>query len=235
MTERKPLKFGVPYRSRTGVAAVKGRTNANGINRLQTELDYSCPMKRAARVLPTPEAALTKSTCLEAEMAAGHSTRLLDVSTPAHPNTFTLVDACDFEFLSQWKWGVNSEGYVIRVVTIAGKTHTRRMHRIIADAPDGVMVDHANRDKLDNRRSNLRYASTAENVRNRNPSANRKYKGVYKTARGSWEAKIRVEGRLIYLGSFPTDLHAALAYDMAAREHFGAFARPNFSDRAQGM
>lgn len=108
-------------------------------------------------------------------MAAADDTRLIDVSTPRNPNQFAIVDACDYEFLRQWVWRVNSEGYVIRTVNIDGKSYQRRIHRIIADAPDGVMVDHINGNKLDNRRCNLRYANTQQNSLNRRSSDRRRY------------------------------------------------------------
>ncbi len=112
----------------------------------------------------------------------------------------------------------------------------RLMHREIMDAGKGVIIDHINGNGLDNRKSNLRVCTHAENIRNQRRSAlNRSgYKGV--TVQGKrYSARIRVEGRQRHLGIFDTAVEAALAYDNAARRHFGEFASPNFADEAAGQ
>jgi len=92
-------------------------------------------------------------------------------------------------------------------------------------------VDHINGFGLDNRRSNLRasdYATNATNqrIRKNNTSG---YKGVARNGRG-WRALIQKDGHKTHLGTFATPELAALAYDQAAIELFGEFARPNFPD-----
>jgi len=131
-----------------------------------------------------------------------------------------IVDACDYEFLNQWIWRKSSEGYAIRTIKIDGKQHVRRMHRIVADAPDTVPVDHKNRNRLDNRRENLRHSNSKQNAINRSPTKGRKYRGVYK--RGNrFDARINVNGKLLHLGTFATDTEAAKAFDQAAIKHRG--------------
>jgi len=105
------------------------------------------------------------------------------------------------------------------------------MHRLIMDAPDGTDVDHRNMDRVDNRRSNLRLATRAENLRNQGLSRNNTsgFKGVSRLD-GKWRAEIRVKWKLIYLGLFDDKVEAARAYDTAAKEHFGEFARLNFPE-----
>src|SRR6185369_1147212 len=106
----------------------------------------------------------------------------------------------------------------------------RYLHRIIADAKPGQIVDHINGDTLDNRRSNLRLCTTAENNRNtrgKNPKSG--FKGVYpQFGTNTWQAKITVAGKVLCLGTFKEKEDAAKCYDLAAREHFGEFARTNF-------
>lgn len=99
------------------------------------------------------------------------------------------------------------------------------MHREIVDAPE---VDHRNGDRVDNRRANLRAATHLQNCQNARPKGQSRFKGVSRY-RERWHARIKVPGRRIDLGSFHDEESAARAYDVAAREHFGEFARLNFS------
>jgi HNH endonuclease/AP2 domain len=90
-------------------------------------------------------------------------------------------------------------------------------------------VDHRNGDGLDNRRQNLRPATNEENGRNRRLHRNNRsgFRGVA-WVRGRWQARISHEGRMRYLGRYPDPVSAARAYDEAARELRGEFARLNF-------
>jgi hypothetical protein len=111
------------------------------------------------------------------------------------------------------------------------------MHRVIMNAPAGVQVDHANGDRLDNRRSNLRLCDQTLNNANRRagkPSRSG-FRGVYfdnnSAAHPSpWLAEIQVRRVRIRLGHHATPEIAARAYDRAARDAFGLFARLNFPD-----
>ena len=106
------------------------------------------------------------------------------------------------------------------------------MHREILKAPDGIYVDHINRNGLDNRKANLRLATRQQNARN-TPKTRRtthsKYTGVSLRARhGKWCATIFANGRNTHLGHFDNQLDAAKAYDKAAKKHYGEFAVLNF-------
>jgi hypothetical protein len=100
------------------------------------------------------------------------------------------------------------------------------------DAPDGVQVDHINRNTLDNRRSNLRLCTASQNRYNQKPRKDSVtgFKGVSfhpdKKVK-QWQAKIIVEGRKISLKYHATAEEAALAYNRAAVIHHGEFARLN--------
>ena len=109
-----------------------------------------------------------------------------------------------------------------------------RLHRFLINAPREHMVDHINGDKLDNRRENLRLASSSQNQANRkNVRGLSPFKGVTwqrRTGggdRGYWKAQLVVDGKVIYLGSHRTDLECAKAYNKAALEHFGEYASLN--------
>lgn len=98
----------------------------------------------------------------------------------------------------------------------------------------GVEVDHINGNGLDCRRSNLRLASRTENMRNMKlPKHNTSgFKGVSWLPSGRWRAAIRSNRKTMHLGVFENIEEAAHAYDSAARELFGEFARLNFPDGA---
>lgn len=109
-----------------------------------------------------------------------------------------------------------------------GGPTTLRMHRFLTG---WQMVDHINGDGLDNRRSNLREATSAQNNANAQMNYNNTagYKGVSRVKRSpNWRACIRISGKTRHLGMFPTAEDAARAYDAAARIVHGEFARLNF-------
>lgn len=80
---------------------------------------------------------------------------------------FSVVDEQDYERVSKYKWCLSS-GYAFGWVPF-GENNARRMNmaRFILNAPFDKVVDHINGDKLDNRRSNLRIVSQAENLRHK--------------------------------------------------------------------
>ena len=142
-----------------------------------------------------------------------------------------LVDDADYERVSRHKWYSDKKA---RTEYAQGKmkgNKTIRMHRLILDVPRGTEVDHINGDGLDNRRSNLRLCSRAENTRNRRKikGTSSKFKGVYwyKNAK-KWSASIMSNDKTIYLGFFTDENLAAKAYDKKAKELFGKFAKLNF-------
>tara|TARA_R110000765_G_scaffold49675_2_gene101066 strand:+ start:369 stop:986 length:618 start_codon:yes stop_codon:yes gene_type:complete len=100
--------------------------------------------------------------------------------------------------------------------------------------PEGFLVDHINGDKQDNRRSNLRLATRADNEANKKkrrtqaggqPSS--QWKGVTEVKDGrkkKWRATLTFEKKNIALGYFHDELDAAYAYNVAALEYYGEFA-----------
>lgn len=140
-----------------------------------------------------------------------------------------LVDDGDFDWLNQYRWHAHKSRvawYAERVITIApGKTRVIKMHQLIA----GKGVDHRDGNGLNNRRDNLRPATEHQNRGNQGllHSNSSGFKGVDRDRR-SWRARITIDGKRRHLGNFDTATEAALAYDAAAREVFGEFARPNF-------
>jgi hypothetical protein len=134
-----------------------------------------------------------------------------------------------FESLNQWKWHYH-HGYAVRNVYAKKKYKTIFMHREILMPPEGMECDHINGDTLDNQDENLRPCTHAQNMGNKGAYTNNtnQYKGVYKRKnKNYWEAQIRVSGKKVYIGLFYNAIEAARAYNKAARELFGDFARLN--------
>lgn len=103
------------------------------------------------------------------------------------------------------------------------------MHRIIAGAPVGLQVDHINRNRLDNRRCNLRLTDQVGNARNCGPNRRsaQPYKGIRRVGR-RWGATLKCEGVPCCISPFDTAEEAAVAYDLLAIALFGEFAGTNF-------
>lgn len=153
---------------------------------------------------------------------------------PLSRGLVAIVDDADHDAVSaQGSWYADpSRGtfYARRNVWLDGRRCVGvKMHRFLTGWD---LVDHINGDGLDNRRVNLRAATPRENARNRRVRSDSLsgFKGVRRLSSGTWIARIEVGGRRVSLGSFDTAESAALAYDAAAVEHFGEFARVNFPD-----
>ena len=93
--------------------------------------------------------------------------------------------------------------------------------------PDGMQIDHINGLCADNRLINLRLATPAQNQANRrNQTDHAAPKGVRLHKCGKWEARVRTNGRSLYLGLHATAAEAKAAYDTAHVANKGEFARP---------
>lgn len=144
----------------------------------------------------------------------------------------TLIDADDWPRLSERRWSVtrfrNGVAYAIHRIRRPSYKEVR-MHREIAGHTAGELVDHANRDGLDNRRANLRPANKSLNRINaaKQSRSRSRYKGVTPRPDGGCIARIRKDGQIVFLGRFLSEIEAAAAYNRAAVELFGEFARIN--------
>ena len=114
---------------------------------------------------------------------------------------FALIDAEDVPKIIGYSWGVTDKGYARRSTVIDGKTKNIRMHHAILQPPKGMVIDHINHDKLDNRKCNLRAVTAIQNNHNRKRGLRYYYydksKNVYKV----------VKNRKHY-GSFKTEAEA---------------------------
>lgn len=103
------------------------------------------------------------------------------------------------------------------------------LHRLIAGAGPGQIVDHVNGDTLDCRRSNLRLCDRSESNTNRKARCDSRapYKGITETPSGRWLAQIMKAKQYRRIGLFDTAQEAAAAYDAAAVDLHGEFAKTN--------
>jgi hypothetical protein len=136
------------------------------------------------------------------------------------------VDAADFEWLNRWTWHL-CNGYAMRREN--GKAIF--LHHEIMRAPKGMVIDHKNRNKLDNTRANLHPCTRRENALNRSKKrgSSSRFWGVgYRKTVGKWWAEVPRGRNPIFLGYFAEETEAARAHDRAAVEYFGECARLNF-------
>lgn len=156
---------------------------------------------------------------------------------PSNSGRFAIIDEDDAHIVDPYRWCCDSLGYFRRKRRAGeGKGFSSvLMHREILNAPAGVDVDHINGDPSDNRRANLRVATRSQNRVNTGLQSNNTsgYKGVsWRVKHQKWQAAIsRIEPRgMRFLGHFDSAIEAARAYDAAAIELYGEFARLNFPD-----
>lgn len=160
----------------------------------------------------------------------------MTIQIPLSRGKVAIVDDIDAD-LSGYKWfylpSANG-GYATRARYSQGKASYVHMHRVILERKigrplnKGEQTDHRNLDGLDNQRSNLRPSTPTQNGRNKSPYRNStsRFKGVGPIDK-RWRARIKVDGKLIHLGVFGSEVEAAQAYNAAALLHFGEFANLN--------
>lgn len=151
---------------------------------------------------------------------------------PLTQGFFAIIDEADVILVSSRLWSTrrgNSTSYAQAANRSAdGKWRPIKLHRFLWAAwgmGPAKEIDHKNRNGLDCRRSNLRAATRSQNEANKTGLAGRVLpKGVRRNRR-KWEARLKKNGKQIYLGNFSTIEEAAQAYARGAAEHFGEFAR----------
>lgn len=146
-----------------------------------------------------------------------------------------IIDDQDGD-LAEQRWHITAGG------RYAANGRHEYLHMVVArrmfgTIPDGLEVDHASGNKLDCRRTNIRLGTRSQNNANA-PARRDGYKGVCYVKRrarcglSAWAARIKVDGTEEHLGYHETEVEAAGAYDEAALEHYGEFARLNFPEAA---
>ena len=150
-----------------------------------------------------------------------------DVHVPlTNSERVAIIDAEDSELVLKYNWHLQRK-YAAAWIPELGRT--LRLHQLLLPTLD--RIDHIDGDQLNCRRINLREATHTQNMQNRKVSCLNKsgFKGVYwHKGDARWHAQIHANGRRYRLGAFNTAEAAAYAYDRAAQELHGSFARLNF-------
>ena len=141
-----------------------------------------------------------------------------------------LIDRRDLKNIDLSLLRINIDGYAV----IGDKL----LHRIIMNPPADMQIDHKNKNTLDNRRSNLRICTHAENQWNRGKTKTNScgYKGVSKDKRRKskkYRARITANKQTSYLGSFDDAREAGTVYRKAVKEYHGKFGRDKDPEKKQ--
>ena len=137
-----------------------------------------------------------------------------------------LVSKSTYLKIIDLKWYLNSNGYPATYKFGRAKS----LHKFLFKKLEkGLVVDHINRDRLDNRLENLRIITQKENSYNRNKNSNSKntYKGVKKSGK-TFTACVNKDGKKYEITNIGDEKEAAKIYDAMAEELFGEFAGKNF-------
>lgn len=144
---------------------------------------------------------------------------------------FAQVDDSDYLWLNQWKWYAQNTKTGFYAVRKDSQGCCILMNRLILGLTDkSIKGEHIDRNSLNNQRNNLRSATHAQNMSNRRvlTKTSSKYLGVrWFTRDKKWYAGITKDNKGIHLGSFDTEIEAALAYNNAAKKLHGEFANLN--------
>jgi len=150
------------------------------------------------------------------------------IEFPLTKGFITKIDREDLEGISKFKWQSQrtSKNFVYAGASIKqedGNWKRISLHRFILNVPKNSVIDHINGDQLDNRKANLRICGQSLNRLNSIGSGKSKYKGVQLRDRLTpWRASIKLSnGKYKHLGSYKTEIEAALAYNKAAKIEYG--------------
>lgn len=131
-----------------------------------------------------------------------------------------ILDNDIYNSIKKTGWYIDSYGYVYTQTTNNGVRKNIKLHHIVTPVKRGFDIDHINRNKLDNRKSNLRYVTRSENIYNMNEKINNKsgQKGVcFDSRRNRWRSYIGGTKSRIELGSFD-DKETAISIRLSAEE-----------------
>lgn len=142
-------------------------------------------------------------------------------------NTSFYFDAEDLSVIQSRQWYKDKDGYLVHSYFYFGQRRFVRFHRLITNAPPNQAVDHINKNRADNRKTNLRICERAENDRNRSLYATNTsgISGVhFDSKRNKWVASITYNNKRLFIGRFEYKDEAVKARLIKEVELFKEFA-----------
>jgi hypothetical protein len=161
----------------------------------------------------------------------GNSTTAIPLGGPSGEGLYALIDDADAELAAGYHWCLNN-GYARAHIPGSGSGrngaagHAIYLHTLLTG---WARVDHEDGDPMNNTRKNLRKATQGQNMRNQAKRAgcSSPYKGITLIYSGTWLASVTVDYKVRFWQLFKDEVEAARAYDAAAEELHGEFARTN--------
>lgn len=142
------------------------------------------------------------------------------VKVKLNDENYMLCDIEDWERFKGHYWYISDTGYAVCETM---KTGTVRFHKLVTGTTSDVIIDHINRNKLDNRKCNLRIATASVNSINKGLQSNNTtgHVGVHLNKKsGTWNARVKVNGKVIWLGSYPTKEEAIAARQAGEEKYY---------------
>jgi len=152
---------------------------------------------------------------------------------------YAIVDLEDFERLNQYRWYCSQSNYAKRSIRNKNRKGPKQieifMHKVVCPPPKGMVSDHINRNRLDNRKANLRPATWTQNAWNRSSptrAGKTRYNGIryYKDTK-KWQVRLTIKGRRLSFGCYADEQEAAKAYDAVAKKYHREYAVLNFPEK----
>ena len=157
------------------------------------------------------------------------------ITLPLKHGLEAYVDNDDAELIAGYNWyamKMRNTWYVRATIPNSGGKKIY-LHRLIMGEPEGIMIDHIDRNGLNCQKDNMREATNSENQKNRESSGgSSQFKGVYKGKGTEWTMEINTSGPkgVLTITGFRTEEGAAKRYDKLAKKYHGEFVRLNFPE-----
>ena len=141
------------------------------------------------------------------------------------------IDEEDWDRIKDYHFRITPRSYVALRTIQKGNAKRREipLHRFILGVEDNpeIMVDHIDRNPLNNRKNNLRICTASQNQMNRSRKCKKtsKYRGVsYDAPTKKWKVSIKLNRKSIHGGYFDSEDEAGMKYNELAIKYHGEFA-----------
>jgi D-Tyr-tRNAtyr deacylase len=145
--------------------------------------------------------------------------------------TTVKFDYDDLKYIINYKWFEDESGYIkTHIKDENGNWKQISMHKLITGTDNDTIIVHKNRDKADNRKSNLRVVTNKLNQMDKEPREGKKskYRGVAYHKQGKhYYARVKIRDKTFRIGVFNNEIACANAYNYFVKELFGEFAYLN--------